>query len=78
MADRTRKWPQNVPGRYYVDEECMDCHLCSEIAAANFSNEPGEGHDFLSKQPESEEEEALCTEAMDSCPVEAIGDDGEQ
>jgi ferredoxin len=29
------------------------------------------------KQPSSPEEEALCREAMESCPVEAIGNDGE-
>jgi ferredoxin len=29
------------------------------------------------KQPESPEEEALCKEAMEGCPVEAIGDDSE-
>jgi ferredoxin len=31
----------------------------------------------LFKQPESPEETALCKEAMEGCPVEAIGDDGE-
>ena len=28
------------------------------------------------KQPETPEEEALCKEAMEGCPVEAIGPDG--
>ena len=28
-------------------------------------------------RPESPEEEALCKEAMEGCPVEAIGDDSE-
>ena len=28
------------------------------------------------KQPESPDEEALCKEAMEGCPVEAIGSDG--
>jgi ferredoxin len=29
------------------------------------------------KQPENAEEEALCREAIEGCPVEAIGDDRE-
>jgi ferredoxin len=29
------------------------------------------------KQPEGAEEEALCKEAMEGCPVEAIGSDGD-
>ena len=33
-------------------------------------------HSYVYKQPESPEEEALCQEAMDGCPVEAIGSDG--
>ena len=76
MADVTKKWPQNVPGEYYVDEDCIDCNLCSEIAPDNFSVEMDEGHDFVKKQPETEEEKTLCEEAMESCPVESIGNDG--
>jgi len=34
------------------------------------------GHSYVYKQPESPEEEALCKEAMEGCPVEAIGSDG--
>jgi ferredoxin len=30
----------------------------------------------VSSQPGSAEEDAQCQEAMDSCPVEAIGKDG--
>jgi ferredoxin len=29
------------------------------------------------KQPENPDEEALCKEAMEGCPVEAIGSDGD-
>ncbi len=76
MADFTQKWPQNVPGRFYVDQDCIDCNLCSEIAPDNFKIEEGEGHDFVFKQPEGDGENELCREAMDSCPVESIGDDG--
>lgn len=77
MADITQKFEQNIKGRYYVDQECIDCNLCSEIASDNFMVNEDEGHDFVYKQPENEEEEELCKEAMESCPVEAIGDDGE-
>ena len=76
MADPTKKWPQNVAGDFYVDEDCIDCNLCSEIAPDNFAVEMDEGHDFVKKQPENAEELSVCTEAMESCPVEAIGNDG--
>ena len=33
------------------------------------------GYSFVAKQPEGEEEQ-LAIEAMEGCPVEAIGNDG--
>jgi ferredoxin len=35
-----------------------------------------EDHDIAYKQPEDEEELEQCYEALENCPVEAIGDDG--
>ena len=34
------------------------------------------GYSYVFKQPTSEDEEKLCKEAMEGCPVEAIGDNG--
>jgi len=31
---------------------------------------------YVYKQPEDEEEEELCEEALELCPVNAIGNDG--
>lgn len=77
MADISDKNPENVPGKFYVDSSCIDCDLCRETAPSNFSREDNEGYSFVSKQPENDEEMALCVEAMEGCPVDAIGDDGE-
>jgi len=77
MADSTRKWPINVPGPFYVDQDCIDCNLCSEIAPANFAVNPENGHDYVYRQPGNEEELSFCREAMECCPVQAIGADGE-
>jgi ferredoxin len=46
-------------------------------APNNFKRNEDKGYSFVSKQAETPEEEAQCQEAMDSCPVEAIGNDGE-
>jgi len=77
MADRDDKVPENVEGRYYVDTQCIDCNLCRDIAPVNFKHQEEAGYAFVGKQPAGVEEEAQCKEAMDSCPVEAIGNDGE-
>jgi ferredoxin len=77
MADVSNKYPENVSGAYYCDDQCIDCDLCRETAPANFKRNDDGGHSFVFKQPETPEEEALCKEAMEGCPVEAIGNDGQ-
>jgi ferredoxin len=78
MADPTDKVESSVPGAYYVDTQCIDCDLCRQTAPANFERNEDEGYSYVFKQPETEEERAQCIEAMEECPVEAIGDDGEE
>ena len=78
MADRMDKVESNVTGKYYVDSNCIDCDVCRETAPENFRANEDEGYSYVFKQPENSEEEAQCQEAMESCPVEAIGDDGDE
>jgi ferredoxin len=77
MADLANKFPENVPGRYYVDDQCIDCDLCRQTAPNNFKRDEQSGNSFAFRQPQTPEEEALCEEAMRNCPVEAIGNDGD-
>lgn len=78
MADPDYKVESNVPGAYYVDDNCIDCDLCRSIATLNFDRDEDMYVSYVSKQPESEEERALCEQAIAACPVEAIGNDGAQ
>ena len=75
MAELADKYANNVSGKYFVDEQCIDCDLCREEAPKNFTRQDEEGYSYVYKQPENEEEEADCQNAMDNCPVEAIGND---
>jgi len=76
MADVANKFPENVSGKFYVDDQCIDCDLCRETAPANYKRNDDDGHSFVYKQPETLEEEALCREAIEGCPSEALGCDG--
>jgi ferredoxin len=76
MADVANKYPENMAGKYFVDNQCIDCDLCRETAPDNFKRNEDGGYSFVYKQPESPEEEARCKEAKEGCPVEAIGDNG--
>ena len=77
MADKNNKYPENVPGPFYVDRECINCDACVLAAEKHFKIHEEEGYAFVIKQPETEEEKESCKEALECCPVEAIGDDGE-
>ena len=78
MADLTDKVEGSVPGKDYVDSNCIDCDVCREAAPNNLEANEEEGFSFVFKQPENEEEGDQCRDAMESCPVESIGDDGDE
>ncbi len=78
MAAFKNRYLDNVLGRFYVDDQCIDCDLCRETAPNNFTRNEDGGYSYVFKQPTSPEEETLCKEAMEGCPVEAIGNDGTQ
>jgi ferredoxin len=71
MADAANRYAENIAGKYYVDNQCIDCDLCRETAPDNFKRSDDGGYSFVYKQPESPEEEARCKEAKEGCPVEA-------
>ena len=77
MADIELKLAENVEGRYFVDSECIDCDACREMAPNNFTRDDNGGYSYVYKQPNNKVEEEMCIEALEGCPVDAIGDDGE-
>jgi ferredoxin len=78
MSDKTQKVAESVAGPYFVDVTCIDCDLCRETAPANFTRNDEQGYSFVVRQPENPAEEAACLAALEECPVEAIGNDGEE
>lgn len=73
MAEPSERWPQNTPGRFYVDRECIDCDLCRTTAPDNFERSE-EGYSYVARQPETPAQERDCQLALEDCPVEAIGE----
>ncbi|TGC10679.1 ferredoxin [Methanolobus halotolerans] len=76
MADKSNKLSENVPGPYYVDEECIGCEVCVDTAPDNFKMAEDGTHAYVYKQPENDSEKELSEESLASCPVDAIGNDG--
>lgn len=78
MADKTAKWDLNIPGKFYVDEQCIACDACVVEAVNFFEMNDDDGHAFVKKQPQNDKELQECMDALEACPVEAIGSDGDE
>ncbi|HEY1663329.1 MAG TPA: ferredoxin [Verrucomicrobiae bacterium] len=77
MADKNLKNPENVPGRFYADNTCIDCDMCRNIAPKIFKRNDEGAYSYVYRQPQTPEEIAQAEEARMSCPTETIGNDGD-
>lgn len=78
MAIIEQRVAQNVPGRFYVEWTCIYCALCVEIAPTIFREFNERGWAFVFRQPAIEAEERAVIEAVEGCPTESIGFNGDQ
>ncbi len=76
MADKNDKWLQNIHGAFYVDTQCIACDACVNEAPEFFEMNNEDGHAFVKLQPVSESDIQKALQALEACPVEAIGKDG--
>lgn len=76
MANREDRWEDNAPGPVYVDKNCTQCNLCTEIAPDHFAESDTGDHVRVTQQPATDEEKRACEEALEQCPCAAIGNDG--
>lgn len=77
MADKKSKWDLNLPGKFYVDDQCIACDACVMEAPNFFTMNDDDGHAYVKLQPKTPAEIEECLSAMEACPVEAIGSDGD-
>jgi ferredoxin len=77
MANKASKVAENVPGKFYVDDQCIACGVCEGSAPENFKMNDDGSHAYVYKQPANDGESAASKDAMSSCPTNSIGDDGE-
>ena len=77
MADFRHRIPQNVPGKFYIDDTCIYCDLCRELVPSVFRYEREWGWASVFHQPASPEELRLALDAAGCCPTNSIGTDGD-
>lgn len=76
MADKENKWSENVEGSFYVDDQCIACDACILDAPKFFEMNSEDGHAYVKLQPSLKSDIEECNQALDGCPVGAIGKDG--
>src|SRR5213593_503404 len=71
MANPNRAYPENVAGNFFVDDTCIDCDLCRQIAPSVFE-ESGD-HSAVFHQPATGAETQRASMALVACPTGSIG-----
>lgn len=71
MARANRRLPENVPGEFYVDDTCIDCDACRQIAPATFRDHGGQSSVYRQPGPEDAVRRAMM--AIVACPTASIG-----
>lgn len=78
MTNFPHRVADNVPRKFYVTWQCLDCDLCRATAPDNFARNDEGGYSYVKKQPENEEELKLCSESVFGCCTQAIETDGDE
>jgi glyoxylase-like metal-dependent hydrolase (beta-lactamase superfamily II)/ferredoxin len=71
VANPSKRLPENVPGDFYVDESCIDCDACRQIAPRVFRDHGEQSSVY--HQPQTEAEALGALKAIVACPTSSIG-----
>jgi glyoxylase-like metal-dependent hydrolase (beta-lactamase superfamily II)/ferredoxin len=71
MALQELRLSENVPGDFFVDNTCIDCDLCRQIAPETFTDIGDQS--AVHHQPETPAQEFAALKALVTCPTASIG-----
>ena len=71
MARLNLRLKENAPGPLYVDETCIDCDTCRQMAPEIYGE--SRGLSYVMRQPESRDEKLRALQALVACPTASIG-----
>ena len=72
MARPADRHPANVPGPWFVDGSCVSCDACTDVSPEIFGRD-GDRKAYVREHRPAETD--LFRAALESCPVEAVGDE---
>src|SRR5205809_7329557 len=71
MANVKRRYPENVSGDFFVDDTCIDCDLCRQIAPS-VCLDAGD-YSVVYHQPANPTELRRAEMSLIACPTGSIG-----
>jgi glyoxylase-like metal-dependent hydrolase (beta-lactamase superfamily II)/ferredoxin len=71
VARLNLRLPENAPGPLFVDETCIDCDTCRQMAPEIYGET--RGLSYVLRQPESPDERRRALQALVACPTASIG-----
>ncbi len=71
MANLSKRLSANVEGNFFVDDTCINCDTCRQLAPTTFQ-EVGE-YSAVSHQPLTPSHQLEAYQALLACPVRSIG-----
>jgi glyoxylase-like metal-dependent hydrolase (beta-lactamase superfamily II)/ferredoxin len=63
----------NAGGDLYVDDSCIDCETCRQIAPAVFARDRAAGQSIVRQQPRNAADQRRAMMALVACPTSSIG-----
>jgi glyoxylase-like metal-dependent hydrolase (beta-lactamase superfamily II)/ferredoxin len=73
MARRAARLEENAPGTFFVDDSCIDCGACREIAPGTYGRADHRGQSVVTAQPANPADELRALMAVVACPTASIG-----
>jgi glyoxylase-like metal-dependent hydrolase (beta-lactamase superfamily II)/ferredoxin len=71
VARLNLRLPENAPGPLFVDQTCIDCDTCRQMAPEIYGET--RGLSYVMRQPESADENRRALQALVACPTASIG-----
>src|SRR5512143_1011546 len=73
MARASDRIPENIDGDFFVDNSCIDCDLCRQLAPATFARTDRRAQSYVAAQPTDERLQHRALMALVTCPTSSIG-----
>jgi glyoxylase-like metal-dependent hydrolase (beta-lactamase superfamily II) len=71
MANPVRRLAENIEGEFFVDNSCIDCDACRQIAPETFRDHGDQSSVY--HQPGNDSETFRALQALVTCPTGSIG-----